>query len=362
MNRTIVFTGGGTAGHVFPGLTVLEYVRDHWSGDIVWIGSASGMERRIVAAAGVRYIGIPSGKLRRYLSLRNCIDILKIIAGFTAAYLILRKLQAVAVFSKGGYVTVPVILAARLQKLYTATHESDFDPGLATKINARSVSHIFVSFPQTKQFFSQNLRRRVIISGNPVRKEITAGRAERANDLFNIPSDRSLLFIMGGSQGARQINRLIKEIIQELTKSYVVIHQMGRLDFVPSRLQFYRTFDFIGGELPHILARADLIVSRAGANSLWEYGVLKKPAVLIPLSGPASRGDQVRNAEAFSRLGAAVVLTGNEVTAEKLLETVIDLMKDKKERERMGEAAAELCNRNADEIIGETLLSNLRGD
>jgi UDP-N-acetylglucosamine--N-acetylmuramyl-(pentapeptide) pyrophosphoryl-undecaprenol N-acetylglucosamine transferase len=361
MNRAIVFTGGGTAGHVFPGLTVIRSVQQHWSGDIVWIGSVSGMERRIVTAAGVRYIGIPSGKLRRYFSIRNCIDIVKISAGCIAAWFLLRRLKAVAVFSKGGYVTVPVILAARLQKLYAATHESDFDPGLATKINARSVSHIFISFPQTKQFFSQNLRRKVLVSGNPVRKEIIEGRAERANKMFAVPPGKPLLFIMGGSQGARQINRLIEEIIEELTKRYIIIHQMGHLDYTPSRLPCYRTFDFIGDELPDILARADLIISRAGANSLWEYGVLKKPAVLIPLSGPASRGDQVRNAEAFSSRGAAVVLTGNEVNAASLLETVVTLMEDERRRVRMGEAAEGLCNRNAGEIIAETLLSNIRG-
>jgi UDP-N-acetylglucosamine--N-acetylmuramyl-(pentapeptide) pyrophosphoryl-undecaprenol N-acetylglucosamine transferase len=340
MHRPVVFTGGGTAGHVFPGLAVAELLRRRGREHIVWVGSSRGMERRLVEGRGIPFHGIPAGKLRRYLSVRNLIDVLKVAAGVVAAVVLLARLKPAVVFSKGGYVTVPVVLAARILGIPRATHESDADPGLATRINARLADRVLLTYDSTVDFFPEALRSRCLTVGNPVRRDLAAGDAAAARRRLGVPPDRPLVFFVGGSLGSAQINGLVSEIVGPLLERAAVVHQRGEHPAPRSDGDGYASFSFIGEEYADILAAADLVVCRAGAGTLWELSLAAKPAVLIPLPRASSRGDQERNARIFAERGAAAVLSGDEVTADALLGEVLRLLDSPAERERMGRAAA----------------------
>ncbi|MEW5815722.1 MAG: undecaprenyldiphospho-muramoylpentapeptide beta-N-acetylglucosaminyltransferase [Spirochaetota bacterium] len=358
MKEVIVFTGGGTGGHVFPGLAVIEYLKGKWHGDITWIGSASGIERKFIEDAGIPFISIPSGKLRRYFSLKNILDIIKVTFGFFAALAVLIKLKPVLVFSKGGYVSVPPVWAAKLLGIPVITHESDLDPGLATRINSLFADLILVSYEETKKYMPPGRLSRISVTGNPVRAEILGGDSEKGRKILGIPPGLPLLLVLGGSQGASQINSLIGQIIGELVKHCYTLHQMGEAGFIKSTDNRYITFAFIQEELPHFIAAADLIVSRAGANSLWEMSVLGKPSILIPLSG-GSRGDQLKNAGVFLRRGAAVVMTG-DVNGENLLKEIVGLLHDGRRLKRMGEQARTIGNTDAAEKITEIIFTKAK--
>jgi UDP-N-acetylglucosamine--N-acetylmuramyl-(pentapeptide) pyrophosphoryl-undecaprenol N-acetylglucosamine transferase len=340
MHRPVVFTGGGTAGHVFPGLAVAELLRRRGREHIVWVGSSRGMERRLVEGRGIPFHGIPAGKLRRYLSVRNLIDVLKVAAGVVAAVVLLARLKPAVVFSKGGYVTVPVVLAARILGIPRATHESDADPGLATRINARLAQRILLSYESTADYFPPQLRSRCVTVGNPVRGDLARGDGAAARRRLGIPADRPLVFFVGGSLGSAQINTLLAEALDPLLERAAVVHQRG--EHPPPRPDGagYASFSFITEEYADILAAADLVVCRAGAGTLWELSLAAKPAVLIPLPRSSSRGDQERNAHIFADRGAAAVLSGEEATAEALYREVMRLLDSPAEREAMGRAAA----------------------
>jgi UDP-N-acetylglucosamine--N-acetylmuramyl-(pentapeptide) pyrophosphoryl-undecaprenol N-acetylglucosamine transferase len=352
----IVFTGGGTAGHVFPGLAIIGSLSGRWEGSIAWVGSSNGMEKDIVESEDIPFYGIRSGKLRRYFSFRNFSDIINIIAGFFMAFRLLSRLKPVALFSKGGYVSVPVVIAARILGIYTLTHESDYSPGLANRINSHFVHHILVSFEGTRNFFPPKVRNKVIVSGNPVREELSSGSRERARTRLQLSDSLPVLLVLGGSQGARQINQLIGDVNIRLYQRCYIIHQMGKLEYQPSGNDHYITFPFIGAELRDFFAVADIVVSRAGANTLWEIGKLGKPSVLIPLTGSATRGDQVKNAEQFAQEGAAIVLNNQDVTAENLYRTLEFLLDHPEERKQMGARAAQICARDANQIITNLLI------
>mgnify|MGYP006293825583 CR=1 FL=1 len=356
MEKTIVFTGGGTGGHVFPGLAIIDQLKNHWEGNIVWIGSSGGMERQLVRDAGVRFIGIPSGKLRRYISMENIIDVARIIAGFISAFFILARIKPAAVFSKGGYVTVPVVAAAALLHLYTVTHESDLDPGLATKINSFFVNRVLVSFEQTRKHFSLRKQEKIFVTGNPIRPKIFRANPLSAYELLGLKENLPIILFIGGSQGAIQINTLLEPIVDRLRRDCFIVHQTGNHGYHGMKKEHYITFPFIGEELFDLLSAADLVVSRAGANMLWEIGVMGKPSILIPLTGSATRGDQVKNARYFEENGAAVVLMGEELTSDALYDTITELITNKRRRETMGEAARTICGTDSNDRIIEILL------
>ncbi|RKX79531.1 MAG: undecaprenyldiphospho-muramoylpentapeptide beta-N-acetylglucosaminyltransferase [Spirochaetes bacterium] len=360
MNKTVVFTGGGTAGHVIPGLAVISSLKKQWSGNIVWIGSIGGMERKIVESAGIPYYGIPSGKLRRYFSLKNFIDFFKVLAALLCALLLLLRLKPSVIFSKGGYVSVPPVLAGKILGIYCLTHESDLDPGLATRINARFADRLLLSFAETANFFGENIKAKIEVTGNPVREEVLRGSREEGRKRIKVPESTMVLLILGGSQGSIRINRLIEEIAEELVKECFVIHQMGALSYRKSHLKGYLTFEFIGNDFPHFLAAADLVVSRAGANTLWELCVLRKPSILIPLTCAGSRGDQIVNAKFFGEKGAALVLSEKEATPSAMLKEIISLLRDRNKLESMGRAAALIGNNNATDSIVRVLMSRLK--
>jgi len=357
MSQSIVFTGGGTGGHVFPGLAVLQELRKSWTGDLCWIGSSRGMERQIMADWAIPYYGIPAGKLRREFSFKNFVDVFRVIGGIVAAYSILRKLKPVALFSKGGYVSVPPVIAAKMLRIPVLTHESDADPGLATRINARFSDVIFVPYEETVGYFDAATARRVVVSGNPVRVDVFSGSAAEGRRIAGAPAGRPILLVLGGSQGARRVNSMVSGALRELTRHYYVVHQTGPANesSEPEEPGTYHPVPFIRGEYGHVLVAADLVVSRAGAGTLWELAVAGKPSILIPLAGSGTRGDQVRNAELFAARGAAMVL-GEKADAAELATAVAAIGNDPEKLRRMGEAASAIGNRDAAALIAARIL------
>lgn len=332
----IAFTGGGTAGHIFPGLTVVDSLRENWSGRIIWIGSGGPGERRLFQKKDIVYYVIPAGKWRRYLSLKNILDLFRIVSGFLRACMILLRERPRLLFSKGGYVSVPGVLAARVLGIPVFTHESDFNPGFATRINSLVAERILTSFHETKAYISQHQRPRVLFTGNPVRNEIMKGNAAEGRRLTHCRDGVPLVLVLGGSQGCGSINRMVAGCIEELVKICCVLHQMGRDQYHPSRIKGYTTISFLRNELAHVLAAADLVVSRAGAGTLSELSALGKPAILVPLPLSSSRGDQIRNSRFYTEKGAAVMIPDEQAAGEKLLETVTDLLNNENKRVEMG--------------------------
>lgn len=333
--ETIVFAGGGTGGHIFPGLAVVdELARIPGERDVVWIGASDGMDRAIVEGHGVKFYGISTGKLRRYFSLRNFTDIARIVRGFFSSLSILRKLKPTLLFSKGGFVSVPPCLAARLLGIPVITHECDFSPGLATKINSRVADMILVSYDETEKAFPERLRARVRVTGNPVRPAFYDASAKRGRAFLRCDdSNAQILLVLGGSLGARQVNELVIGALESLCGDFIVVHQTGAQNAVepssgvsPSVQGRYRAYPFIKEEMADVLAAASIVVARSGANTVWECAAAGKPMVLIPLEKGSSRGDQVENARYFVSHGAALMLTGDEATSARLAQVVSGLV------------------------------------
>ncbi|MFW6212910.1 MAG: UDP-N-acetylglucosamine--N-acetylmuramyl-(pentapeptide) pyrophosphoryl-undecaprenol N-acetylglucosamine transferase, partial [Spirochaetota bacterium] len=316
----IAFTGGGSGGHVFPGLAVLNALpSDEF--DFVWIGGRNGMERHLVRRAGVPFVGVPAGKLRRYFSRENIGDVFRVLASIFRSRRELKRLAPLVLFSKGGFASVPPVIAAASLRIPVLTHESDSDPGLATKINARFADKILVAYGNMEGFFPVKRRRRVVVTGNPLRREVFDGKAARGWEFLGEPAgSKPLLLILGGSLGARQINEAISARLGDLSYHWTIAHQTGSA-WAPSEptraLPGYHSFPFLREELPDLLAAADVVVCRAGASTLWECAALEKAMVVVPLV-IGSRGDQVRNAARFGEAGAAVVITEQETLADAL--------------------------------------------
>lgn len=357
---TIVFAGGGTGGHIFPGLAIAEFLeKKHPELRCVWLGSSRGLDRGIVESAGLTFYGIPSGKLRRYFSVHNVLDLFRIGAGFFVSLYRLWRLRPRLVFSKGGFVSVPPCFAAFLLRIPVITHECDFTPGLATRLNSRVAKMILVSYEETAAYFPEKYRSRIRYTGNPVRSEFYAGDPDAGRSYTGCTDPEvPVVFVQGGSLGARQINELLCEIARELCGRCFVVHQTGAGNRNDCELlereipgSRYRSFEFIRGEMPHVLASADIVVSRAGANSVWECATAGKPMVLIPLDTGSSRGDQIDNARYFENRGAAVVLAGEKATAVNLLNTVRAILDDSARLAAMAAASKSLGSHQAAEII-----------
>lgn len=366
--NTIVFAGGGTGGHIFPGLAVVDELRLQPDVEVAWIGSSSGMDRSIVENHGVRFYGVPSGKLRRYFSLRNAIDLFRIGAGFVASLAILMKIKPDLLFSKGGFVSVPPCYAASLLGIPVVTHECDLSPGLATRLNAKVADAIFVSFEDTVAQMGPKLAARVTVTGNPVRAAFYGASAERGRAFLGLDTETlPILFVQGGSLGARQINELVSETVDRLCERFVVVHQTGADNFdsikYPSREEHrarYKPYPFIRAQMPDVLAAADLVLARSGANTVWECSVAGKPMILVPLAGSGTRGDQVENAGYFVNHGAAVMLSGKDVNAKSLLEAIVRLADSPDLRSTMSRNALALSVQKPAVTIASALMKMLR--
>ncbi|WP_139488061.1 undecaprenyldiphospho-muramoylpentapeptide beta-N-acetylglucosaminyltransferase [Brevibacillus dissolubilis] len=317
MNKKILFTGGGSAGHVTVNLALIpKFQKDGW--DTVYIGSATGIEKQLISTIhDVRYHEIATGKLRRYFDWNNFKDPFKVAAGVFQAYNVIRKEKPSVIFSKGGFVSVPVVLGAWLNRIPVVIHESDYTPGLANKISIPFASKVCTTFPETERFLKTDKAEYV---GAIVREELFEGDAARGRKLCDFVSGKPVLLIMGGSLGSQRINQAIRNNLDALLASFQIVHICGKgqVDEALTR-KGYKQFEYISDELPDVMAMADLVVSRAGSNSIYEFLALKKPMLLIPLSKGASRGDQILNANSFKRQGYAEVLMEENLTDETLL-------------------------------------------
>ena len=314
----VVFTGGGTAGHVIPSKPIIAALLAR--GDrVTYIGSHSRLERDLIADLDVEFHAVTTGKLRRYFSFANLIDLMRVPIGILQAFLFLAKLGADVVFSKGGYVSVPVVIAAWLARIPVVAHESDLTPGLATRLCAPLVASQCINFDETSTD-----ARRVVVTGTPVRSDLLNGNADRAKDWLGIDASLPVMVVVGGSLGAEKINETIRLALDELTERAFVVHVCGA-GKAQSGLEGksnYRQLEFIDKEWGDVLALADIVVSRAGANSLYELLSLRVPNLLIPLPISASRGDQIENAELAESHGWSMVLPQEKLTVQSLLSAV----------------------------------------
>ena len=376
----ICFTGGGTGGHIYPGLAVLDELRVKFQENnislyTIWIGCSKGMDKNIVSKAKDmknqpcvdRFYGIPSGKLRRYFSLKNISDIFKIIGGFFTSLIIMIKEKPAVLFSKGGFVSVPPCLAAKILKIPVYTHECDFTLGLANKINLKSASKMFVSYEETKNLLSQNDKQKVIVSGNPVRPVFYNADIQQGFNFLGIKNkSKPILLVVGGSSGARQINQLVYDNIDFLCENFIVVHQTGLVNTTQEKSQElvqnysdYHPYDFIYEQMPNVVAASDIVMGRAGANSIWEAAVLLKPMLLIPLCGHGTRGDQVDNAKFFEEKKAAKVLIGQEVSKERLVVSLKELLDEKNRLELQNNLKQMIGNKKPANIIAEYIFENI---
>ena len=330
MNPKIVFTGGGTAGHVTPNIALIDVLQPQgWQID--YVGSPDGVEKDMITAINIPYHIVSSGKLRRYFSWKNFLDPLKILLGIGQAYKLMRKLKPDVVFSKGGFVAFPVVVGAWLNRIPVVAHESDMSPGLANRLSCPVVNKICVTFAAAKKHFKQ--QDKVEVTGTPIRQQLLAGNAAKGLSLCNFNDKKPCLLIIGGSQGATALNACVRQALDTLCEHYQVIHLCGRgkVNNSFSVRADYHQLEYANEELADLFAASELVVSRAGANALYEILALSKPHVLIPLSQKVSRGDQVQNARYFQQQGISVVVSEETLTPETLLAAVEDVSKDRKE-------------------------------
>lgn len=325
--KKIVLTGGGTAGHVTPNIALIPELKKRGY-EIHYIGSKDGIEKNLIEEMGIPYYGISSGKLRRYLDPKNFSDPFKVLKGYGEAKAILKKINPKIVFSKGGFVTVPVVLAAKKRKIPSILHESDMTPGLANKICIPCAIKVCANFPETLN----NLPRgKAILTGTPIRKELFSGNRKRGIEFCGLSDKKPIIMIMGGSLGSVVVNQAVRQVLPELLKNFQVIHLCGKdkLDKTLKGTSGYVQFEYVQKELKDLLAATDLVISRAGANAICEILALKKPNILIPLSAAASRGDQILNAASFEKQGFSSVIKEEELSGDKLLKMVHEVYKKK---------------------------------
>ena len=324
----IVLTGGGTAGHVTPNIALLDDLQRAGFDEIHYIGSIDGIEKKLMEKyPEVTYHAIHSGKLRRYHSIDNLKDPFKIIKGARESKKIIKKIKPDVVFSKGGFVSVPVVWAAHRYKVPVVSHESDITPGLANKLAKPYATKICLNFPDTLKSIPEPLG---IYTGTPIRDVLFTGDGERARQTLGF-DEKPVILIMGGSQGSRAINNQIRGSLPKLLEKYNVIHLCGKgnIDESLENTAGYKQYEFISDELPDIMNLAHIIISRAGANAIHEFLGLKKPMLLIPLPLSQSRGDQILNAKSFESRGIAHVLDEEKLDEEHLLSAIDELEKDK---------------------------------
>ena len=321
--KRIILTGGGTAGHVTPNIALIPRLRE-LGYDIQYVGSYTGIEKELIEPFGIPYHGISSGKLRRYFSLQNFTDPFRVVKGFGEARKLIKELQPDVIFSKGGFVSVPVVLAGKKSKVPVIIHESDMTPGLANKIVIPSASKVCCNFPETLKCLPEG---KAVLTGSPIRQELLSGNKIAAMDMCGFTADKPVILVIGGSLGSVIVNNAVREALPELLNKFQVIHLCGKGKTEESLngTKGYCQFEYIKNELRDIFALADIVISRAGANAICELLALRKPNLLIPLSAKASRGDQILNARSFERQGFSMVIEEEDLSKDSLLQAVQNL-------------------------------------
>ena len=321
--KRIILTGGGTAGHVTPNIALLPRLKE-LNYDIHYIGSYNGIEKELIEQFGIPYHGISSGKLRRYFSTKNFSDPFRVLKGFSEANTLIKTLKPDVIFSKGGFVSVPVVMAGKRRHVPTIIHESDMTPGLANKLSIPSASKVCCNFPETLEHLPEN---KAVLTGSPIRQELLSGNRIAAMDFCGLTPDKPVILVIGGSLGSVAVNNAVRLILPELLQEFQVIHLCGKgkVEESLSTLKGYVQYEYIQKELKDLFALADIVISRAGANAICELLALHKPNLLIPLSANASRGDQILNARSFERQGYSMVLEEEELSKETLLASIREL-------------------------------------
>ena len=323
----IIMTGGGSAGHVTPNLALIPKLK-MLGYEIEYIGTKDGIERKIIEGENIKYYPISSGKLRRYFDMKNFSDPLKVIKGLFEAKKIIKMQRPDIVFSKGGFVSVPVVLAAYLNKVPVIAHECDITPGLANKLAVPYCTKVCVTFPEALNEIKNG---KGVVTGNPIRRELFEGSKLKANEICGFKNNKPVVMVVGGSLGSKGINEAVRSKLEKLLLEYNIIHICGK-DNIDKSLEHkngYKQFEYVKDELPHLLSGAELVVSRAGANSIFEFLALRKPNLLIPLSAKASRGDQILNARSFEKSGYSMVIQDEDLTPEILEIKINELYKDR---------------------------------
>ena len=325
--KRIVLTGGGTAGHVTPNIALMPGLRD-MGFEIHYIGSYEGIEKDLIRKEGVSYYGISSGKLRRYFDVKNITDPARILKGYAQAKKLLKQIGPSIVFSKGGFVAVPVVFAAASLGIPVVIHEADMTPGLANKLSMKKADHICCSFTETIKYLPEG---KSTHTGLPIRAELKNGSREEGLRYAELNGEKPVVLSVGGSTGSLNVNRAVRSVLPELLKRFDVIHLCGagNVDESLEGTPGYVQFDYIREQMKDLLAAADVVISRAGANSVFELLALAKPNVLIPLSAEASRGDQILNAHSFEKQGFSEVIEEQDLTDEALLATVEKVYADR---------------------------------
>ena len=325
--KRIILTGGGTAGHVTPNIALIPKLRE-LGYDIQYIGSYNGIEKELIEPFGIPYHGISSGKLRRYFSLQNFTDPFRVIKGFGEARKLIKGLKPDVIFSKGGFVSVPVVLAGKRCKVPVIIHESDMTPGLANKLAIPSAVKVCCNFPETLDALPEG---KAVLTGSPIRQELLTGDKDAARKMCGFTDEKPVILVIGGSLGAVAVNEAVRAALPELLKQFQIIHLCGKgkVDDSLKEIKGYCQFEYIKNELRNLFALADIVISRAGANAICELLALHKPNLLIPLSANARRGDQILNARSFERQGFSLVLEEEQLTKETLLNAVKTLYENR---------------------------------
>jgi len=325
--KKIVLTGGGTAGHVTPNIALLPGLLKEGY-EIAYIGSYDGIEKKLIQDFGIPYTGISTGKFRRYLDPKNFTDPFRVIKGFSEARKFLKTYRPDVVFSKGGFVSVPVVRAAASLHIPCIIHESDMTPGLANKLCIPVAHKVCCNFPETCDMLPAA---KAVLTGSPIREELMQGCKKDGLSMCGFSADKPVIMVIGGSLGAANVNKAVRDALPALLKDFQVVHLCGKdkVDNLLLNTPGYKQFEYIKSELKDLFAMADLVISRAGANAICELLALKKPHILIPLPASSSRGDQILNARSFEAQGFSIVLNEEELTTTLLTTKVQELFSNR---------------------------------
>lgn len=321
--KKIVLTGGGTAGHVTPNIALLPSLKEAGY-EIAYMGSYDGIEKKLIADFEIPYTGISTGKFRRYLDPKNLTDPFRVIKGFSEAKRYLKAFQPDVVFSKGGFVSVPVVRAAAALKIPCIIHESDMTPGLANKLCIPVAEKVCCNFPETLHLLPEA---KAVLTGSPIREELTKGNKLAGLNMCGFTANKPVIMVIGGSLGAANVNKAVREALPRLLNDFQVVHLCGKdkIDNLLLNTPGYKQFEYIKSELKDLFAMADIVISRAGANAICELLALKKPNILIPLPAASSRGDQLLNAKSFESQGFSIVINEDDLTTGLLMDKVHEL-------------------------------------